>query len=396
MEDFTEQSTLLPQNNQSNEWSLKSKVAGSLFTVAVLFSGVAVVNNKSSSTVTNSNSELLEGTHNEAVTHKLVAQRKGYDSIATHTLDVYSLSHVVEPDTTTILTVSTCQDCTDLTWSVAPLDTFGSVEYDISTTTNTLEAVFDAANSHYNVKVMKGSKTIVDETVTCKYVRRELRSINKADLRKYFKAVQIMYSTHQEEGVSLYGDHYLSYGHLVALHDSNVYYYHANLFFLTSHPVMQMKFEKSLLAIDKTIPLNYWDFLLDNKLGKNWAKSEIYDIDMFGAVATSPDDDYRPRGYFYNVKLVVDDVDATQFPRAQHTPHGTLGSGLLTTDSPYMQRSNSYCGFESIQGQVECTNLVKCFSDFESAHNLLEFDECLEIKVHANLHYMVSALAVYT
>lgn len=314
-----------------------------------------------------------------------------------HTLSIYGYDFLVEPDTETLLTCNVCDDSIgSLKWTVASLsEDRGTVEYDSTETSEVLSITFMDASTQFSVQIEDTNTgvTLVDEVLNCKYVRRELRSIQEADLKKYFKAVQIMYSTSQTEGQALYGKNFISASHLTASHDSKDFTYHGNLYFLTSHPAMQIRFETSLLSIDPSVVLNYWDFLLDHKWGTDWTQSPIYSDEMFGSVDTSAADEWRPSGYFHDVKLVYD-PDSLEFPNAEHNPYGFLGSGEMTTSLPHLTRSNSFCGFKSVEGQVECTNLVDCFDSFESEHNLREFDVCLEEKVHANLHMMV--LPFYT
>jgi hypothetical protein len=370
---------------QNASWSTKSKLFVSAIAAGALLSGIAV---------TNKTYAVAPKAQLNIAKHMLLAQRKGYDKLSDHTLSIYQYSHVVEPDTETVLTVATCTDCSDLKWTVEAIDDNGSVVYDETSSGNTLHAVFSRANAQFSIKVEQNGVTLLEEVAICKYVRRELRTVSKADLERFFKALKIMYSTDQETGEALYGQNYISAAHMTANHNTNEFVYHGNLFFVTSHPTMQIRFEKSLLSIDPSVVLNYWDFLLDHQLGRDWASSPIYSDEMFGPVSTLAENDYRPSGYFHDVELVYD-PEKKAFPNAFHNPHGFLGSGEMTTSIKYLTRSDEYCGFKSIEGQVTCTNLVGCFDKFEAEHNLREFDICLEEKVHANLHMMVSYYYCY-
>jgi hypothetical protein len=99
------------------------------------------------------------------------------------------------------------------------------------------------------------------KTATTKYVRREIRSLKDDDRDKYFEALQDMLSMDQNEGEAMYGKNFLSLAEATALHTSSYWKYHNNLFFSTSHPVLQLKFEKSLLAVagkSAELVLPYW------------------------------------------------------------------------------------------------------------------------------------------
>mmetsp|Transcript_30581 Transcript_30581/g.39422 ORF Transcript_30581/g.39422 Transcript_30581/m.39422 type:complete len:661 (+) Transcript_30581:40-2022(+) len=322
-----------------------------------------------------------------SIKHELHTQRLGYDAIVAHTLDIYSIDYVVEPDTTMVLKVTTCDNCGDVSWSIKPTGERGSVSYDVTSTSSTLHALFKEANAEFSIQASVDGQLIIDETATCKYVRRELRSVNAKDQTRFMLALKEMYSIDQEEGEEKYGKNFLASQHLVALHDTGTYHFHGNLFFFTSHPALQVKFEKSILSIDSGLVLAYWDFMKDSDLGHDWDQSEIYSESLFGPVATLKENDYRVSGYFHDVKMVFD-PDSRKFPNAGHTPRGYLGALTQTTSSKHLQRSNSYCGFRSTMGQVAGTNFVACMDQYEDDHNFRQLDVCFEEKVHANLHMM--------
>jgi hypothetical protein len=385
----TVSSSLLPKPDveKPTSWSSKSKLVTGVTTVLLL--SVAIFSNTDS--LTNRHQELSK-TSTPTQRSRLSVTRLGYDEIADHTLqDVYQLDHVVEPDATMILKVKDCESCSHLSWNIVPKGERGSVTLEKTDREDTITAVFTDANSVYSISVthygLDGSTELLNYDLTCKYVRRELRTLNDEDIDRFFKALKVIYSTSQEEGEALYGKDYLSHAYMAASHNSNTYRYHGNMFFLTSHPVMQIRFEKSILAVDKGVVLNYWDFMKDSTLGRNWADSEIYSDKMFGPVRTTEAESFRPSGLFHDVKYVMD-PDNSKFPKSATTPHGYLGSPEMTSDSIYLQRSNNYCGFESVQGQVSGDNVIKCFDKFHAEHDLREFDMCLELYVHANLHMM--------
>ncbi len=53
--------------------------------------------------------------------------------------------------------------------------------------------------------------------------------------------------------------------------------------------------------------------------------------------------------------------------------------------SPFLRRTNMFCGFRTAQPFASCGHLKNCFANFTSLDG---FDECLEFDVHANLHAM--------
>jgi len=353
---------------------------------------------------TNTNQEIIEASSNlnlissskkKIEQHKLSTQRLGYDPIVSETLKVYKISHVVEPDTTMILKITTCDDCgdtswsndnNDIIWSIQPIGDIGTVSYDTTSTSSTIHALFKGANENFIIQASINNVLIINEVATCKYIRRELRTVNSKDRLRYINALKIMYTLNQDDGEEKYGDNFLSSDHLVAIHNTDAQF-HGNLYFFTSHPALQIKFEKSLLSIDAGVVLNYWDFMKDANLNRDWYKSDIYSDELFGPVATFKKDNYRISGHFHDVKLVYD-KDSIKFPDATHSPRGYLGSLTQTTSSKHLQRSNSYCGFRSTQGQVDGSHMITCLDNYENDHDFRQLDICFEEKVHANLHMM--------
>jgi hypothetical protein len=234
---------------------------------------------------------------------------------------------------------------------------------------------------------VRGTHVLAVAEASVKYVRRDLYSLTADDREQYFTAMQTLFTTPQAEGEALYGEYFFSHGEMANLHDFAGAAYHNNLYFLTSHPVMQLKVERALLAINPTVSLPYWDFLLDTKLGKDWASSKVYDEAWFGPVATLEANNFRVTGRFEGVTHVYD-PDETAYPKAHHDAYGFLGGEYNTNSDVHLQRSDSYCGFQSIQGQSTCGHVAACFQAFEEDNDLYDWDICLEEKVHGNLHTM--------
>ena len=91
----------------------------------------------------------------------------------------------------------------------------------------------------------------------------------------------------------------------------------------------------------------YWDFLIDSRLGENWAQSILYSEDWFGPANNTADTDYRPTGRFKNVAIPYDPAE-TEYPLSIHGPYGFLGNGLDFNPSKYLQRTNNFCGLQVI------------------------------------------------
>lgn len=59
-------------------------------------------------------------------------------------------------------------------------------------------------------------------TVSCKYVRRELRELTDADRSDVLDAMQVYYTVSTEEGKAKYGDDFVNYELLTAYHNADV------------------------------------------------------------------------------------------------------------------------------------------------------------------------------
>lgn len=61
-------------------------------------------------------------------------------------------------------------------------------------------------------------------TISCKYVRRELRELTDADRRDVLDAMEVYYTVPTEEGKSKYGSNFFNYELLTAYHNADVSY----------------------------------------------------------------------------------------------------------------------------------------------------------------------------
>lgn len=228
-------------------------------------------------------------------------------------------------------------------------------------------------------------------TATTKFVRRELRTLHDKDREYYFQTLQDMVSFGEAEGEAAYGKDFWSVGRFTAAHTTARWQFHDNLFFSTSHPAMQLKFEKSLLAVaaDKgRLFLPYWDFLLDAELGERWVDAQVYSDGWFGSVKTAKPD-WRPSGRFHTVRSIYDPEGIT-YPGSLTNLYGYIGLPFYDNNkSPWFQRSAHFCGMQLEQGFANCQNVRICYNTYKSSNNSLwEFDHCVEKDVHANLHAM--------
>lgn len=337
---------------------------------------------------------------------KVEAHRVGYPPVAKDARHLYGWDLIVDPHVSNVFKVTNPKSDEDsqtysYTWSVKHIegpskDTFEPIE--LKEQESQIELQFPSASDRFSLTVTEyvaGTSTPVrvyeTENLIAKYVRREIRKLSDADRNHYLDALEIMYTITQEEGQAKYGHNFVDHGHLGALHGSSLFLYHGNLAFMTAHPMFILKAEKSLLAINDQLALPYWDLFIDSELEGAWSKSVIYSEDWFGTVNNGPEDEFRIRGRFRNVKLAYD-PDETIFPRAHHNPYGYLERSA--SKNPYLQRTSYNCGYYHEEGFASCENLVGCLDKFADGtfHGFRSLDTCIENQVHAALHSMHGGL----
>lgn len=217
-----------------------------------------------------------------------------------------------------------------------------------------------------------------------KYVRREIRNLTDSDIKEYFQALHVVFTTSDIEGIAMYGSKFVGHERLVALHNDKYFRFHANLLFQTSHPAFQLLLEQSLHAVNPNVSTPYWDFMLDSSLGANWTSASVYQEEWFGTIKNHQEDNFRVQGRFHDVKHILD-LDSKKFPDADHNPYDYLSASKDCNAQEHLQRSSQTCGFSSVQSFSSCHHVANCFHNYST---LYEWDKCLEDRVHANLHTM--------
>ena len=330
----------------------------------------------------------------------IAARNENYDALPKHTLQIYNMELLLEPAVTNVLTISYCDtgasmDDFTIQWVGNPYgqqDTHFSFVDGVDDASE-VKIMVEPANSKIDLEVTvtsisSGETFTLHRRSDVRIVRRELRTLTDDDREAYFEAVHTVFTTDEKAGKELYGDAFTSHDELAALHNSKYFMYHGNLFFQTSHPAMQMRFERSLRAVNPSVVTPYWDFLIDSKLGSNWTNAIVYDKAWFGPVKNDLPTQFRSPGRFHDVKRTYD-KEHEAFPSAWHSPYGFISSYTSTNKSPWMTRSSNVCGFELQQGFANCEHVSTCFDKFLAQNrSMIEYDLCMEHYVHANLHDM--------
>ena len=178
---------------------------------------------------------------------------------------------------------------------------------------------------------------------THKYVRRELRQLSEQERNATFDAIWAMKRLSATEGVQRYGPAFRTYDHFVVKHghaalDSRCDQGHFGPAFGVFHRAFGLEFERSLQAINPTLALPYWDYLLDLPSPEN---SLLWTDGWFGALSGHPDDGYQIRdGYFANWPIKQNASSISDFS----SPYGYLRAPFDNNPSPTLTRCHTLCG----------------------------------------------------
>ena len=205
---------------------------------------------------------------------------------------LYPWAHVVEPYKETKFQVASDQSCSFALAHVAGTGVAirsADAAFRITTTseTNAMTAVFTRAAGDYALTATCSSSSTSDAAAAAtatatyalkaKYVRREIRTLNAADLGAYVNATALVHSLSLGEGQARFGPKFKNYEYFTAKHldkrsIDECTPYHDGDVFLTAHAAFSLEFEQALQAVDPSIASPYWDYTLDDaKYGKDWA-----------------------------------------------------------------------------------------------------------------------------
>ena len=200
------------------------------------------------------------------------------------------------------------------------------------------------------------SPRMLEVSVMCKYVRREIRSMTDADRNGFFEALRTIYVTSQSEGTAVYGTRFRSIEYLVAEHlhgaaSRECDHWHDDAGILTHHMAFTLELEQSLQAIDRSVAMPYWDYTADAYfLGREkFHLSPIFQSDWFGALSPANSDHVIDAGrWAYTSIATVASADPSlpsSFSKIKN-PYGLLRSPWNTNPSPYLTRFHDVLGVE--------------------------------------------------
>jgi hypothetical protein len=108
----------------------------------------------------------------------------------------------------------------------------------------------------------------VSAKVHVKYVRQEMRKVDKEDREALFAAWKVLMETSDTEGVATYGSNFMSHGRLSTEHnnlagDRLCDHLHDGMGFVPGHLQVTRLLEASLQSVDSSVALPYWEYTID-------------------------------------------------------------------------------------------------------------------------------------
>jgi len=341
----------LNRRNENN--SLMKNLTGIIIALLVTVSTIALVNHTSyfrSKAVFRSADVPVKTSDSFTFT----LNRQGYDPILNFaTASDSSLSYnilndyiaVVEPfSDMSLYIVSASDDDVYYSFSITNVDgTVSSGLYypsnsDHSTTAKSLCSTYDSLSVSVTQYSMTGTELATSTgSALCMYVRREIRSLSSTELSEFMDAMQVLWSTNDTIGQSVYGTNYMSASTMLNLHfyqsswrDSD--HAHEGLGFISHHVTMTNLIEKSLQSVNPSVTMPYWDFTIETASSLNITESPMFTADTFGSLSTDTTWEYSsrsvldakiPDGRFADL-LVPYNTDFPEFNKAYGYMRGRL------------------------------------------------------------------------
>ncbi|CAM9190527.1 unnamed protein product, partial [Discosporangium mesarthrocarpum] len=213
---------------------------------------------------------------------------------------------------------------------------------------------------------------ILKEDVICKYVRREIRTLEEDEREELFDAMLTLWDIHTDEGKSIYGDGYVDVWDINRLHHSAASdivcdHFHDGLGFLTSHMILTNTFEYSLQLVNPKLTVPYWDFTIDTAIGKPERFLDdcpLFQESWFGSADPSDQQVKNGRWALVEVPTVGDEMGQNTISNA----YGKLRAPWNTNNRQYITR-----GFGDMCGDTSFTAfpLPTCYDHYSlsTSHN---------------------------
>lgn len=197
-------------------------------------------------------------------------------------------------------------------------------------------------------------------------VRREFRTLSRAQQLAFARAVWTMKNLTEAEGRAAFGPRFQSYDRLVVKHfraatDPACDQGHYGPAFPTFHRAFTLLFEESLLAVSPEVgALPYWDYNADLRAFPSLRDSTMFSDALFGSASPTAADAYDVvDGLFANFP-VARVADVAGFDA--WTPLGTLRGVTNWQGGPVVTRWGEICG-EDVGDPVRPTEWAACLRE---------------------------------
>ena len=294
-------------------------------------------------------------------------------------LSYYSWAHIAEPYRTSTLEVSGHESDREYTWTVSPHD-----DTDANLTGSSISYVFTRAGTSYDVALSVDGSVRAQAVVLCKYVRREIRQLQSADLDRFFAATAAVHRLTMQEGQSKYGEKFVNYEyftvkHLASMSIDGCTPFHNQDVFMTAHEAFVLEFDQAVQSVDPSVTTPFWDYTLDEELyGVHWwEQSPMFGDGWFGGLNTSHASGNILRGKWF---AGIPNGWALDVP--ERNSYGIITDRTNNNPSMFVTRSNEICGLTTRAELPSCKTLrgVLATPDFHT------FRETIEGQFHGVIH----------
>mmetsp|Transcript_10107 Transcript_10107/g.13167 ORF Transcript_10107/g.13167 Transcript_10107/m.13167 type:complete len:693 (-) Transcript_10107:695-2773(-) len=260
----------------------------------------------------------------------------------------YSWGQIVEPHRKTLFEAKfgfTDLEVENVTWIID-----GEVQLE----GNPVEFTFTKLGQHSVTLIVSSVDGqvlgLLESSVMCKYVRREIRSLTEEDRNEFLDTLFAVYTVPTESGNGLWGPKYkhISYfvdKHLTASAAKECDHWHDNMGLLNTHSAFTLEMEQALQAVNPRVAMAYWDYTIDYAIYgpnyKRWAtESPLFTKEYFGPADGGGGDNGHVisagRWAFYKIAHDAEGLHRNAF--------GYLRSPWNQNPSPYLERSETLYG----------------------------------------------------
>lgn len=283
-------------------------------------------------------------------------------------------------------------------WLIDGVETVGGPSSEVNHTFVTLGRHSIKATASLNT-IATGAVYSSEAIVVCRYVRREVRTLDDFDRIKFVDAVKTVYIVHQNAGKMLYGSEYKDASYFMEYHtwmagSRDCDHLHDGMGFLLGHNAITMEFENNLQLIDPSVTIPYWDYSIDmhvvSEYDKDFSlfyKSPIISDDWFGPMGSSDHEFQVVQGNFANIPL---SATAWNITARVTNAWGRIRSPWNTAPQPYLIRSNKTYGYMS-----SYSSAPRCSIFYEAMNysDILTFTKFAQANAHGAIHTFLGGVS---